>query len=166
MNDTPIYWVTPRLGVGPFASPARALALMLAGVTDILNVSDSRTFPETLAVGFRSVIWVPIADFVPISEEDTGAILTSLDAMFLTSDAVVFVHCLAGHNRSPTAIWLYLRSLGVNAEVAQRLIEQANPRAVGGHPMLISAETTQAVTAHRLARNSKTTDFLREIVLG
>jgi protein-tyrosine phosphatase len=165
MADTPVYWVTPRLGVGPFISPPRALALKLAGVTDILNVSDSRTFPETLAAGFRSVVWVPIADFVPIIEEDVISILTALDTMFLAPSPVVFVHCLAGYNRSPTAIWLYLRSLGVNAEVAQQMIEQASPKSVGGHPLLVSAETTNATIAHRLSRSSETTEELRRVVL-
>lgn len=166
MADTPVYWVTPRLGVGPFISPARALALKLVGVTDILNVSDSRTFPETFAAGFRSAVWVPIADFVPICEEDVSSILTALDRMFLLPEPRVFVHCLAGHNRSPTVIWLYLKSLGVNAEVAQQMIERASPKSVGGHPMLLSGETTNAVVTHRLARNSETMDQLRQIVLG
>ncbi len=166
MKDTPVYWVTKKLGVGPFVSPARALALKLAGVTDILNVSDSRTFPETLAAGFRSVVWVPIADFVPIVEDDVRSILTALDTMFLTPDPKVFVHCLAGHNRSPTTIWLYLRSLGVNAEVAQQMIEQASPKAVGGHPLLVSVETTSSMVAHRLARSDEATEKLRQVVLG
>ncbi len=165
MSDTPIYWVTRRLGVGPFVSPARALALKMAGVTDILNVSDSRTFSEALAVGFRSVVWVPIADFVPIMEEDVASILTSLDAMFLSPDPRVLVHCLAGHNRSPTVIWLYLKSLGVNAEVARRMIETASLRAVGGHPMLLSPETISAMVSHRISRSETQFETLRETVL-
>lgn len=166
MRDTPVYWVTPRCGVGPFVSPARALALKLAGVTDILNVSDARTIPEALAAGFRSVVWVPIADVVPIMEEDVVSILTALDTMFLTPDPKVFVHCLAGHNRSPTTIWLYLRSLGVNSDVARQMIESASPDAVGGHPLLISGETTNTMVAHRLSRSSETTEELRRVVLG
>ena len=165
MGDTPIYWVTPRLGVGPFVSPTRALALQLAGVTDILNVSDARTFPETLQVGFRSVVWVPMADFVPIMEEDVCSILTALDKMFLSPKPTVLVHCLAGHNRSPTAIWLYLKSLGVNAEVARQMIEVASSKAVGGHPLLLSSETINAMVAHRMARGEDVTQQLREVVL-
>ena len=166
MNWTPIYWVTPRLAVGPSPSPARALALKHAGVTDILNVSDARTLPETLAAGFRSVVWVPIADFVSIMDEDVDSILMALDTMFLAPDPVVYVHCIAGHNRSPTVIWLYLRSLGVKADEARRMIEDASPNAVGGHPMLLSPATIDAMMTHQVSRPEAVTVEIRRAVLG
>lgn len=58
MNLRPIAWVTENLAVGAFASPERARWLVEDGVTDVLNVSDSRGFPETHAAGFRSVVFV------------------------------------------------------------------------------------------------------------
>ena len=165
MSRTPIYWVTPRLAVGPFPSPDRSLALQLARVTDILNVSDARTLPETWAVGFRSVIWVPIADYFPIMDEDIASILIALDTIFLAPDPVVYVHCIAGHNRSPTVIWLYLKSLGVNADVARQMIETASPNAVGGHPMLLSPAVIDATITHRLTRSEHVQEQLRRVVL-
>ncbi len=54
--------------------------------------------------------------------------LTRLDQLFSQPEPRVLVHCLAGQNRSPTIIWLYLRSLGVNADVAKSMIESASTR--------------------------------------
>ena len=127
------YWITSTLAVGPFLSPSRVPLLQVAGVTDILNVSDARSYPETLAAGFRSVVFVPIADCVPIDPETVGEVLLALDEMFQRQGARVFVHCLAGQNRSPTVIWLYLKSLGVNAQVAREMIESVSRDSIGGH---------------------------------
>ena len=153
MTKLPVYWVMPTLAVGPFPSPARVPLLQAAGVTDILNVSDARSYPETLAAGFRSVVFVPVADCVPIDPETVGEVLLALDGMFHRPGTRVLVHCLAGQNRSPTVIWLYLKSLGVNAEVARSLIEAASPKAIGGHPLLLSPETLGAMVAYRESRS-------------
>ncbi len=166
MTSTSPYWITPVLAVGPFPPPVRVPLLQAAGVTDILNVSDARSYPETLAAGFRSVVFVPIADCVPIDPETVGQCLSVLDEMYHRPGARVMVHCLAGHNRSPTVIWLYLMSLGVNAEVARSLIEAASPHAIGGHPLLLSPETLSVVIAYREARSEVTNQALRDAVLG
>lgn len=160
------YPVTARLSVGPFVSPERAAGLVASGVTDLLNVSDSRSWPEIFAAGFRSVHWIPIADCVPIDPELVCEALAVLDQLFVQPGAHVLVHCLAGQNRSPAIIWLYLRSLGVNAEVARSMIEDVAPHAVGGHPLLLSPETIDAMVGHRLARDEALTAQLRKVVLG
>lgn len=158
--------VTPRLSVGPFVSPERVPALIAAGITDLLNVSDSRSWAEVAAAGFRSISWIPIADCVPIEGELVVEALTRLDQLFSQPEPRVLVHCLAGQNRSPTIIWLYLRSLGVNADVAKSMIESASPDAVGGHPLLLNAETIDAMVGHRLGRTETQLAQLRDIVLG
>lgn len=160
------YPVTAHLSVGPFVSPERAPILVAAGITDLLNVSDSRNWPEIGSAGFRSISWIPIADCVPIDGDLVIEALTKLDQLFSQPRARVLVHCLAGQNRSPTIIWLYLRSLGVNAEVAKSMIESASPDAVGGHPLLLNVETIDAMVGHRLGRTEDQIALLRSVVLG
>ena len=69
MVKPPIHWVTSTCGFGPIPSPSRVPLLQAVGVTDILYVSDARSYPDTLAAGFRSVVFIPIADCVPIEPE-------------------------------------------------------------------------------------------------
>lgn len=159
------YPVTASLSVGPFVSPERAVQLVAAGITDLLNVCESRNWPEIETAGFRSIRWIPIADCVPIDPELVTEAMTHLDYLFTKPDSRVLVHCLAGQNRSPTILWLYLRSLGVNAEVAKSMIESASIDAIGGHPLLLSPETIDAMVQHRLARTEAETAQLREVVL-
>ncbi len=166
MTKTLPYWITPALSFGPFLSPARVSTLQAAGITDILNVSDARSYPQTLIAGFRAVVFIPIADCVPIEVETAMEFLAALDEMFHRPGARVYVHCLAGQNRSPTVVWLYLKSLGVDAEVAKQMIEAASPTAIGGHPLLVSQATIRTVSEYRLARSDEDTLDLRRVVLS
>jgi hypothetical protein len=129
-------------------------------------VSDSRSLPETLSAGFREVVFIPIADCVPIDPDTLAETLATLDRLFLAPQPRVLVHCLAGQNRSPTIIWLFLRSLGVNSTVAKELIEAASMDAVGGHPLLWDNHTIAAMVSHRLSRATTTLQHLRNVVLG
>lgn len=166
MSRSAQYAVTTALRVGPFVSPARVAELREAGITDVLNVSDSKNWPEIESAGFHSVHWIPIADCVPIDPELVSEAMTCLDQLFREPQRRVLVHCLAGQNRSPTIIWLYLRSLGVNAEVAKTMIESVSRDAVGGHPLLLSPATIEAMVSHRLSRSEGDTESLRKVVLA
>ena len=133
-----IYAVTSDLLVGAFASPERGAWLRTLGVTDLLNVSDARSWVSSESHGFRRVVWVPIADCVPIMEEDLETCFQTLDSMRAQAGAKVFVHCMAGQNRAPTVLWLYLQTLGHSPEAAKALITNASPDALPGHPLLLS----------------------------
>lgn len=138
MNPRRISWVTESLAVGAFASPERIRWLVEEGVTDILNVSDARSLQEAHAAGFRSVVFVPVADCVPIMEETLEDCLTALDTMFARPGARVFVHCMAGQNRSPTVAWFYLLRLGWGEAAAREKIAANAADAIPGHPQLIT----------------------------
>jgi len=142
-----ISWVTENLAVGAFASPERIRWLVEEGVTDILNVSDARSLVEAHAAGFRSVVFVPIADCMPILDESLKGCLAVIDVMFARPGAKVFVHCLAGQNRSPTVTWLYLLRLGWEEIAAREQITSRAEDAVPAHPHLITPELVS------LARN-------------
>ncbi|MFT3772274.1 MAG: hypothetical protein QM820_43290 [Minicystis sp.] len=83
---------------------------------------------------------MPIADCVPILDESLKECLTALDAMFARPEAKVFVHCLAGQNRSPTIAWLYLVRLGWEELAAREQIADRAADAVPAHPHLITPE--------------------------
>src|SRR3954447_14965822 len=138
-NDirTQFFWITPRIAQGPFASEPRGVRLRAAGVTHILNVCEA---PSVLAVGpggFREVAWHPVEDLARIPNEDAIACIDALHRMLREPGSKVYVHCIAGQNRSPTMLWLYLVACGHDPAMAKRLIEGRNLDAVAGHARLV-----------------------------
>ena len=145
-----MYRITQVLSVGPFASPERADQLRDAGVTHIFNVSDEASEISTLA-GFRDVVWVPLDDFTRWPADLTTQALDALHRMASEPGSHVYVHCLAGHHRSPTILWLYLISLGVPPSTAQGWIKARSPIANPGHRRLVDHEHVMLAQKHGLA---------------
>lgn len=146
-----MYRITQCLSVGPFASPERAADLLAAGVTHVLNVSDG---PSVVAAGdgaFRAVEWFPLADGRRIAESRAVKLLDALHRMASDPDAHVYVHCLAGQQRAPTVLWLYLIACGFPPDAARDLIEERSPDAVPGHHRLVGPELVYHVQRHGLA---------------
>src|SRR3954471_17693732 len=101
-----MYRITHALSVGRYASPERAGHLRAAGVTHVLNVSDS---PSRVPAGdgsFAAVEWVPIDDAERLTEAEAVRVLDTLHALVCEPGAHVYVHCVAWQLRSPTVIWL------------------------------------------------------------
>lgn len=145
-----MYRVTQVLSVGPFASLERAPALLAAGVTHVLNVSDAAGVVPRDA-GFREVAWVPVDDFARIPTHTTVELLDTLHRMAADPGSHVYVHCLAGQHRSPTALWLYLVALGVPPDDARDWIETASPVANPGHRRLVGPGHVLLAQKHGLA---------------
>ncbi len=152
-------WIGERLAVGPFATFERAQALVDAGVTDLLNVSDTEGLFPAEAFGFRTYRWIPIADHVRIPNESVLACLDALGEMLQGNDARVYLHCLAGWNRSPTIAWLFLIACGEPPESARLRIESVAPDSVAGHPLLIDAELIAKAVAEGRARGWRDRDI-------
>jgi protein-tyrosine phosphatase len=132
-----MYRVTQCLSVGPFASPERAVNLLAAGVTHILNVSDA---PSAVAAGegsFAQVAWVPMSDSRRLAPATAISTLDTLHQLVSNPGAHVYVHCVAGMVRSPTILWLYLIALGVPPVDARNWIEERSPVATAGHPAMV-----------------------------
>lgn len=133
-----MYRITRVLSVGPFASPERAASLRAAGVTHVLNVCDG---PCAVAAGpgsFREVAWVPMLDSVPLRPTTAVEVLDTLHRLVCDPDSRVYVHCMAGHLRSPTVLWLYLIACGLPPDDAREMIETASPVATAGYPLMVS----------------------------
>jgi hypothetical protein len=134
----PMYRVTRVLSVGPFASPERAERLLAAGVTHVLNVCDGPCVVSAGAGSFREVAWVPMLDSVPLRHSTAVEVLDVLHGMACEPGAHVYVHCMAGHLRSPTVLWLYLIACGLPPDDARDLIETASPVATAGYPLMVT----------------------------
>ncbi len=132
---------------GPFASPERAAALRKANVTHLFNVGEA---PNVLTCrdGFAEVLWTPIEDLVRIPDDTTLACLDHLHRMACLPGSRVYVHCVAGWNRSPTIVWLYLVACGVTPDAAREIIARRTLDAVPGHTKLVDAKLIDLVQRH------------------
>jgi hypothetical protein len=145
-----MYRITHSLSVGRFPTPERAAGLLAAGVTHVLNVSDS---PGQIADdgAIREVVWFPVSMSRRIPATDALPILDTLHRMAAEPGAHVYVHCAAGQLRSPTVLWLYLIACGFDPDSARDVIEDRSPAAEPGHHTLVGPDLVLAVRRHGLA---------------
>lgn len=137
--------VSSRLFVGPFLTPARAAYLQSLQVTDVLNVGEAPSIITAEEYGFRSIHDRPIADLALIPDVSAIEYLRLIHGVMQAKDARVYVHCIAGQNRSPTVAWLYLVACGVRPADAKTIIEASAPDAVPGHGRLVDARLIELV---------------------
>ena len=114
-------------------------ALTAVCITHILNVGEAPSILTANDGQFRNVIWHPVTDLELIPEPLAVACLESLHQMLSEADARVYVHCIAGLNRSPTVVWLYLVACGIEPAEAKTIVEKRAPDAIAGHSKLVDA---------------------------
>ena len=147
-----VYWITKRIAQGQFATEERSRYLRSQGITHILNVGESPSIVTAEEYGFRSVRDCPTPDFRRLPEAATLASLDALHEMLSEADSKVYVHCVAGQNRSPTILWLYFVACGMSQDAAKHLITSHTMDAVPGHPQLVDDRLVAAVVAHSSER--------------
>jgi protein-tyrosine phosphatase len=147
-----MYRITRVLSVGRFASPERAEELRAAGVTHVLNVSDAPSAVAPSPEGFREVVWVPLEDRASLTAQTIVQLLDTLHRMASEPDSHVYVHCVAGHSRSPTVLWLYLIACGVPPDDAREWITDRSPDAAPGHARMVAHEHVLFARQHGLAK--------------
>ena len=140
-----VFPITRSLWLGPFASPERRPVLAEAGVTHLLNVGEAPSVLKAADGPFREVAWLPIDDLERVPYESALACLGALHRMVCEPGALVYVHCIAGRNRSPTVVWLYLVACGSPPEEARRIIEGRAWDAIPGHSRLVDAALIERV---------------------
>src|SRR4051794_33978681 len=99
---TQFSWITPRIAQGPFAREPRGIRLLAEGVTHVLNVCEAPSVLTAGPGGFREVAWHPVEDLARIPDEAAIAGIDALHRMLGESGSKVYIHCIAGQNRSPT----------------------------------------------------------------
>lgn len=149
-----VYWVTSRIAIGRFATPERAEYLRSQGITHILNVSDAPSVISASEFGFDEVSDLPITDLSRIPDVQAVRCCEFISgALEKATHSKIFVHCVAGQNRSPTVVWLFLVSCGADSEMAKRLVVSASPDAVPGHSLLVDGTLIAEVASHGQKRN-------------
>ena len=146
-----MFRVTNDIYVGRFASRERLDKLRNLKITDILNVSDTASQLTTADGPFRSVSWFDIEDRVLIPIATAINAIDVIHRSLIADSGRIYVHCMAGWNRSPTIIWLYLLACGIPSGEATRLICAQAFDAVPGHSLLVDSTLTETVQAHGLA---------------
>lgn len=147
-----VFPITQSISLGQFASPSRQIYLLSLGVTHVLNVSEAPSLECRQSREFTSIVWRQIEDLCLLDKYQTIECIGLLHDMLLQPDSQVYVHCIAGRNRSPTIVWLYLIACGLDPIVAKKLIEERAPDAVPGHNKLVDQDLINAVIAHGAKR--------------
>lgn len=144
-----IYWITPCLALGPFATKEKGPALFASGLTHILNVTGE---PNALTTddGFQQVVQQEVEDLELIRESQALRCLDLMHSMLSVRFQNLYVHCTLGQSRAPTVVWLYLIACGLDPEEARHRIEIRNPDALPGHPRLVDEYLVKTVRLHGL----------------
>ena len=117
-----MFCVTNDLYLGRFASRERLVELRDRKITDILNVSDTPSQLTEADGPFRSVAWISIEDRTRIPTDLAIDAVDTIHGMLTRDDGRAYVHCMAGWNRSPTILWLYLLACGIDGATASQFI--------------------------------------------
>jgi protein-tyrosine phosphatase len=140
-----LYPITRGIALGPFAGRERRSALIDAGVTHLLNVGEAPSVATSIDGPFRATSWLPVAELGLFSTKSVAACLAVLHEIVSTRGSLVYVHSVAGWNRSPTVVWLYLVACGLPPDEARAIITARTPDAVPGQTETVTDELLDAM---------------------
>lgn len=122
-------WVTPRVAVGTAITNEGNMGLLAAdGVTHVLDLEHD--FNDKAIVGGTGIVvrWLPQPDdFRPKPPEWFEQGVDFISQALSREDTRVYVHCLAGIQRSPTMLMAYFLAQGMSLDEAIGLIRAARP---------------------------------------
>jgi protein-tyrosine phosphatase len=143
-----MFAITRCIWQGRFASPKRLADIRPASITDVLNVGESPNLLKPEDGPFAEITWLPVVDLQRIPDCLAIECLDALHRMVCVPGSRVYVHCVAGWNRSPTIIWLYLVACGLQTHLAKELIVARSLDAIPGHPVLVDTGLVETVRLH------------------
>jgi predicted protein tyrosine phosphatase len=118
--------VEPGVFVGGIATRARWEALRAAGVTHVLSLLTTRP-PDPWFAGAKAILWLPVPDYHPPTQEQLRAGCAFLDAARARGSGI-FIHCRMGVGRGPTVYLAWRARLGqLDVATALKAVQQARP---------------------------------------
>lgn len=135
-------WVTSRLAVGTAITTANNMRQLAAqGVTHVLNVETD--FDDSTITGATGITvrWLPQPDDLrrkPPEWFEQG--VSFLEEALNSEESKVYVHCLAGIQRSPMMVLAYLGATGMEVVEAVELIKSVRPVVNFPAPYLASVQ--------------------------
>jgi hypothetical protein len=127
-----IYKIHDFIYLGQYPREESLLKLLDLGVKNILNVSGGNYNDKRF-----TVFNVPVEDLREMPK-DTALLVSRTIKDSVTNERKIFVHCMAGQNRSPGSIYLGLLALGYTGTVAEKMIEDNSLDAVAKHHKIIT----------------------------
>ena len=143
-----LFQITNNIWQGRFAADRLLTTFQFFGITHILNVSETPSQLELNEGPFRAIKQISIRDGSPIPVDAAIESVQTLHEFVCEPDSNVYIHCVAGWNRSPTVLWLYLVSCGIESEVALNMISRRSIDAVPAHPKLITPALTDTIITY------------------
>ena len=138
-----LFRVTDRILLGEYPDDDAFARLAGLGVTDILNVAATPNRRPGFAV---HVIPIPDLEEMPLADAERAVRLVK---RVVTGGGRIFVHCMAGQNRSPGVVFLSLLHLGHDAAEAERMIVDASLDAIPRHPRIVTPRVVEHVRSLR-----------------
>lgn len=140
-----MFQITNNIWQGRFAADRLLTTFQFFGITHLVNVSET---PNQLSLSdgpFRKVTQISIRDGIPIPIDIAINSVATLHEFVCEPESNVYIHCVAGWNRSPTILWLYLVACGVASDDAVEIITKSSIDAVPGHPKLITPNLVDTI---------------------
>lgn len=132
-SNIPIRWVLPgKLAVGGFPGGGDGIELTRGGIRSILSLCDEweGILPESIVQNFECLRFpLPDSRYPDPIEPEQLVTVVNLIHRRLENRFPVYVHCLAGVERSPTVCIAYLcRHCNLELWEAVNWLKQVNPR--------------------------------------
>jgi len=132
-----IFWITRCIAQGGYPEEGACRLMRDAGITHLFNVGTAPFQPFMSQMGFKGLVWKPVEDLKRVPDATALDCLDALHAILGEEGQKVYIHCVAGQNRSPSVLWLYLVACGMEPHAAEELIGNATLDAVPRHPDLV-----------------------------
>ena len=143
-----MFQISNSIWQGRFAADRLLTSLQFVGITHILNVSETPNLLSTDDGPFRKIYQIPMRDGEPIPLDVAVECIKTMHDCLCEDDSRLYIHCVAGWNRSPTVLWLYMIACGLDSDAATAQICRASIDAVPAHPKLITPHLVNAINEY------------------